>query len=135
MTLFFLVLGAIGGPLVILGIFFAAARLITITSGFPSLEKLYGSDASPPNATMATFRVGSLRDTSGSVGSDENGLFIHPGIVGRGVLIPWNQLQYVRSFLGVAWFRERKTRLRVSVPKSFVAKHLGATSSLSINEG
>jgi len=125
MTFIFLVVGAIAAPLLFLAAFAGAYRLFSILGGFRSLQQLYASDSSPPNTTMATFTVGRfLRDSGASVGASTNGLFLHRSFGEGGVLIPWVQLTYLGSFLGFASFRERQTRLRISVPRSIVSSFL-----------
>jgi hypothetical protein len=104
-----------------LGVVLAMARL-GLFNGFSSLVAHYRFDAaSPPNTRWSTFSVGLLGNSTGSVGSNQQGLYLYGGFLGGGVLIPWTALRPLLKVVPKVILREQRTQAIIVVSQRYLA--------------
>jgi hypothetical protein len=109
------------GPLVLIPLVLWLARALGRVGGYGELSRLYAfTGPSPPNTRWRGFMVGALGNSGGSAGSDAIGLYLHGGLMGDAIHVPWQALRRVATVGSLALMRETRTGILLVVPRSLL---------------
>lgn len=108
-------------PLVQIGIMAWLPAAFMRNTGFARLAALYPARGRmPANTRVRSFSVNLLSiGLGGSAGADHRGVYVYGGYEGTESFIPWDELETVALIANAAVFRERQTRLYLTVAREF----------------
>jgi hypothetical protein len=109
------------GPLVFIPLFVWLGRVMGRVGGYGELSRLYAfAGQAPPNTRWRGFMVGPIGNSGGSAGSDSVGLYLHGGLMGDDLFVPWQALRRVATVGCLAFLRETHTGILLVVPRTLL---------------
>lgn len=132
MQIFVIALACVITVLALIWAFFRAAYVLGRLSGFDKLLTHYAYSGPPPtNARNRTFCVGFVGNSTGSAGSCDTGLYLHGGLLGGSVLIPWDEVRSVAHFGKFTMLRTRRTGVSLLLSSELCERSLVAQAQAS----
>ena len=92
--------------------------------GHQSFAELYTTNANCPANTRVSFllTIGIVCHGLGHSGSTPNGLYVHPGMMGDALFVPWPALRTLLYIGSYVVLRERKTGTWIAVPRRVLSE-------------